>query len=361
MRILATMPTLFDGHNDCLTRLYPPGHPPRGNFLAHGSEGHLDLPRALQGGLGGGIFAIFVEEERGEGDELAFLQTRSDRFPLMDPPLNPNRALDATVEVAHRFFQLERESGGALRIVRDARELEWCLGHGVFAAVLHLEGAEALDPDLHRLELFHRAGVRSLGLVWSRPNAFGTGVPFQFPGCPDSGPGLTLAGRRLVKECNRLGLMMDLSHLNERGFWDVAGLSEAPLVATHSAAHALSPSARNLTDAQLDAIARSGGVVGVNFFVGDLRPDGLMDPDTPLEVLVRHVRYMVDRMGAEHVALGSDFDGALIPLEVGDATGLPKVVRALEEAGFRGGVLEGLCWRNWVRVLGESWRPRGGP
>jgi len=297
---------------------------------------------------------------RAEGDELAFLQTRSDRFPLMDPPLDPRRALDATLEVAHHFFQVERQAGGALRIVRDVRELEWCLGHGVFAAVLHLEGAEALDPDLHRLEFFFRAGVRSLGLVWSRPNAFGTGVPFQFPGSPDSGPGLTLAGRRLVRECNRLGLMLDLSHLNERGFWDVARLSEAPLVATHSAAHALCPSARNLTDAQLDAIARSGGVVGVNFFVGDLRPDGAMDPETPLDVLIRHVRYLAERMGVEHVALGSDFDGALIPTEIGDATGLPRVVRALEEAGFRGAELEGLCWRNWVRVLGESWRPRDG-
>jgi len=116
----------------------------------------------------------------------------------------------------------------------------------------------------------------------------------------------------------------------------------------------------DLTDAQLDAIARSGGVVGVNFFVGDLRPDGAMDPETPLDVLIRHVRYLAERMGVEHVALGSDFDGALIPTEIGDATGLPRVVRALEEAGFRGAELEGLCWRNWVRVLGESWRPRDG-
>ncbi len=354
------MPAIFDGHNDCLTRLYPPGRPAQGSFLERGSQGHLDLPRALEGGMKGGIFAIFVEEERGEGDELAFLQTRGDRHPLMDPPLDPRRALDGTVEVAHHFFQVERQAEGALRIVRDLQELEWCLEHGVFAAVLHLEGAEALDPDLHRLEFFQRAGVRSLGLVWSRPNAFGTGVPFQFPGSPDSGPGLTLAGRRLVRECNRLGLMLDLSHLNERGFWDVARLSEAPLVATHSAAHALCPSARNLTDAQLEAIARSAGVVGVNFFVGDLRSDGAMEPDTPLEVLVRHVEYLVQRMGPEHVALGSDFDGALIPRRVGDATGLPRVVGALEEAGFRGEVLEGLCWRNWVRVLGDSWRPRGG-
>ena len=224
--------------------------------------------------------------------------------------------------------------------------------------VLHLEGAEALDPSLGRLEFFHRAGLRSLGLVWSRPNAFGTGVPFRFPGSPDTGPGLTPAGRRLVRECNRLGLMLDLSHLNERGFWDVAELSGAPLVATHSAAHALCPSSRNLTDEQLDAIADSGGLVGVNFFVGDLRPDGAPDPDTPLEILVRHVEYLVERMGSAHVGFGSDFDGAVIPAPLGDAAGLPRLVEALEDAGFRGELLEDLCWRNWVRVLEDSWRPR---
>jgi len=352
------VPPLFDGHNDCLTRLYPPGGPPRGSFLDRNPGGHLDLPRARDGRLFGGIFSIFIEEEAPEEDDFAFLGSRGDEFPSMDPPLHPGLAFDATVEVLGHAFRLERESEGAVRIVRSADELLWCLDHEVLAMVLHLEGAEAIDPTLHRLELLYRAGLRSLGLVWSRPNAFGTGVPFRFPGSPDTGPGLTKAGRRLVRECNRLGLMLDVSHLNERGFWDVAGLSAAPLVATHSAAHALCPSSRNLTDLQLDAIARSDGVVGVNFFVGDLRPDGDLDPDTPLEFLVRHVEYLVDRMGPRHVAFGSDFDGALMPARLGDAGGLPLLVEALGEAGFRGRVLEDLCWRNWVRVLAESWRPR---
>src|SRR5204862_5975253 len=111
---------------------------------------------------------------------------------------------------------------------------------GTIAAILHFEGAEPIDSQLNALEVFYRAGLRSLGLVWSRPNAFGEGVPFRFPSSPDTGPGLTAAGRELVRECNRLGILVDLSHLNERGFWDVADVTTAPLVATHSNAHALS-------------------------------------------------------------------------------------------------------------------------
>src|SRR5207245_2402126 len=155
------------------------------------------------------------------------------------------------------------------------------------------EGAEAIDPQLNALDVFHRAGLRSLGLVWSRPNAFAEGVPFRFPSSPDTGPGLTAAGRDLVRECNRKGILIDLSHLNERGFWDVAELSDAPLVATHSNAHAVTPCTRNLTDKQLDAIKESGGIVGLNFGVNDLREDGKNDPDTPLNIVMRHLNYLV--------------------------------------------------------------------
>jgi membrane dipeptidase len=172
------------------------------------------------------------------------------------------------------------------------------------------------------LYVLDQAGLRSLGIVWSRPNIFGYGVPFKFPDSPDTGPGLTEAGRRLVQICNRLGILIDLSHLNEKGFWDVAGLSGAPLVATHSGVHALCASTRNLTDKQLDAIKESGGLVGVNFHVGFLRADGQSNADTPLTEIVRHLNYMVDRMGIDHVALGSDFDGALMPQELGDVAGL---------------------------------------
>ena len=199
-------------------------------------------------------------------------------------------------------------------------------------------------------------GLRSLGLVWSRPNAYAHGVPFRFPASSDTGPGLTDAGRDLVRECNRLGVLVDLSHLNERGFWDMAALSDKPLVATHSNAHALCPSTRNLTDRQLDAIRDSDGMVGVNFAVAFLREDGRERVDTSLETVVRHVDYLVERLGMERVGFGSDFDGARVPRQIGDASGLPKLLGALRDRGYGDGEIRKLAHENWARVLGRTWR-----
>jgi membrane dipeptidase len=220
---------------------------------------------------------------------------------------------------------------------------------------MHLEGAEAIDPGLEALELWHAAGLRSLGPVWSRPNVFAHGVPFVFPSSPDTGPGLTLAGTALVRRCAELGIAIDLSHLNEAGFWDVARLDGAPLIASHSGVHALSPASRNLTDAQLDAIGASSGLVGIVYAVNFLRADGAEDADTPLATIAAHARYVADRIGVAHVALGSDFDGATIPAELGDAAGLPRLLDALRDAGFTADELRAIAWENWVRVLERAW------
>lgn len=276
---------------------------------------------------------------------------------MLPPAVGQAFALRMAMSLTATLFRLEAESDGQFRFVRDVDELRATLDAGTIAAILHLEGAEAIDPELNALEVFHRAGLRSLGIVWSRPNAFGEGVPFAFPASPDTGPGLTAAGRDLVRACNRLGIMLDLSHLNEKGFWDVAELSQAPLVATHSNAHALSPTPRNLTDAQLDAVKATGGVVGVNYAVGFVREDGGHEAATPLSALVRHFDYLADRMGTDHVAFGSDFDGATIPEELGDAAGLPRLVAALREAGFAEDDLEKMALGNWLRVLEKTWKP----
>jgi membrane dipeptidase len=158
-----------------------------------------------------------------------------------------------------------------------------------------------------------------------------------------------------VRRCNELGLLVDLSHLNERGFRDVARISTAPLVATHSNAHALCPSTRNLTDAQLDAVAASGGVVGVNFGTSFLREDGLTTPDTPVADVVRHVDYLAGRMGVDHVAIGSDFDGALPPGSLAGADRLPVLLEAVREEGWSDEDLAKLAHGNWLRVLRDTW------
>jgi membrane dipeptidase len=350
---------IFDGHNDALLDLYIPKRGHGRNFFERSEHGHLDLPRAREGGFGGGFFAIFVPPEPTEPaleSAESFKRTGTGYEIRLSSAIDPTYAQRTAIAVSATLFRLEDQSQGQIKIVRTADELAACLRDGVLAAILHFEGAEAIDPELNALEVFFRAGLRSLGLVWSRPNLFAHGVPFRFPHSPNTGPGLTDAGKDLVRACNRLGIMIDLSHLNEQGFWDVTALSQAPLVATHSNSHALCPITRNLTDKQLDAIKESDGIVGLNFAVSMLREDGDNEADTPLETMVRHIDYLVERLGIDRVGFGSDFDGTKIPLAIGDATGLPKLLAALSEHGYDEMSLRKITHENWVRVLRKTWR-----
>jgi membrane dipeptidase len=166
---------------------------------------------------------------------------------------------------------------------------------------------------------------------------------------------LTDLGKELIGACNRLRILIDLSHLNERGFWDVAAISNAPLVATHSNAHALSPHSRNLTDKQLTAIGETGGMVGVNFATSYLRPDGCQDADTPVDLVIEHLEHILKHVGEDGVGFGSDFDGAKIPAGIGDAAGLQNLVQVMRARGYGEPLIEKLCYRNWLRVLGQIW------
>ncbi|MGN6489808.1 MAG: dipeptidase [Devosia sp.] len=338
----------FDGHNDALLRLMRQGEgDPVAGFLAGTAEGHIDLPKARAGGLAGGLFAVFCPSPQrpdfgalGPGGEVP-----------MPPPLPMEEARVDAVRMIALLLQLERASGGQVAVCRSAGDIQAAMARGALAAVLHIEGVECIDTDLDFLEVLYAAGLRSLGPVWSRNNSFGHGVPFRFPSSPDIGPGLTEAGRRLVEACNRLGVLIDLSHITERGFWDVAEISTAPLVATHSNAHALCPTPRNLTDEQLRAICDTDGMVGLNFATGFLRPDGRMEPDTEIELMVRHLDHLIEVAGETHVGLGSDFDGATIPTAIGSAAGLPLLFEALGRHGYDRPLLERLASGNWLSLL----------
>jgi membrane dipeptidase len=347
---------IIDGHNDTLLRLHLAGPESRQAFLAGDEGGHLDLPRARAGGFAAGFFAVYVPPPPSSPTEEEDLTITATGYEVrLADPLDPAYAQEFTLGMMATLFRLEHEAAGRVRVVRSVGDLAACLHHGTLGMILHFEGAEAIDPGLDALEVFYAAGLRSLGLVWSRPNAFGHGVPFRYPDSPDTGPGLTAAGRDLVRACNRLGIMIDLSHLNERGFWDVAHVSDAPLVATHTAAHALCPSTRNLTDLQLAAIAETDGLVGLSFTVSDLRADGADDADTPLADMVHHIDYLVGRVGIDRVALGSDFDGTTIPQAIGDARGLPHLIAALRARGYDQAALRKLAHENWLRVLAQTW------
>jgi membrane dipeptidase len=319
---------IVDGHNDVLLRLW------RDDALVD-----LDPATAAAAGFAGGFFALFAPS-RSDADHRD-----ASVYELSQPP--PISREDATEIVEAELALLH---GLGLPVARRPTDF----AEGRVTAIVHMEGAEALSPDLSDLDDWYARGLRSVGPAWSRRNDFAEGVPFAFPSSPDTGAGLTAAGKRLVHACNHRGILVDVSHLTEAAFWDVASASRAPLVATHSNAHALCPSSRNLTDAQLDVIGASGGLVGINFSPAFLRADGADEPATPITEIVRHVDYVAARLGVDHVAFGSDFEGATMPAELGGVAGLPKLVELLR-LRYADEDVEKIAHRNWLRVLGETW------
>lgn len=345
-------PVIFDGHNDVLLKLLMNGGMDAVPGFSAGCGGHIDLPRARIGGFGGGFFALYVRSAEMPDDKYEEMAKPSYDVPL--PGMVAQRdALPVVLEEIAILLRLQER--GDLVICKDVATLRECLESGKMAAIMHMEGAEAIDADLYALEVLHAAGLRSLGPVWSRETIFGHGVPFRFPSDGDIGPGLTDAGMRLVRRCNALNIMVDLSHLNEAGFWDVARISDAPLVATHSNVHAICPHSRNLTDKQLAAIAESDGMVGLNFAAAFLREDGQMKSDVPMETLLRHLDHMIKILGEDRVGLGSDFDGAMVPELIGDIAGLGTLRRAMRDHGYGEQLIKKLCHGNWLRVLQKTW------
>jgi membrane dipeptidase len=329
---------VFDGHNDMLYQLWTRGDQKGQLFLSSEPSNPLSIThhKAQNGGLAGGLFAIFVPANKNvEG-------TRN---------LSQPEAFQYTLDMLAIADYLNDAHGHSFRICRNKSDIIKAEREGAIAAVLHIEGAEAIGADLTEIEQLSSRGIRSIGPLWSRPNIFGQGVPFTYPGSPDQGSGLTANGKALVKECDAAGIMLDVSHLNEAGFWDIAKISNQPIIASHSNAHSLCPSPRNLTDRQLDAIAERGGLVGVCFATAYLREDGARDRDTSLDLILRQFDYLISRVGEDNVAFGSDFDGAVLPASLSDAAALPTLITAMQAYGFGAPLIAKLCWDNWLNKL----------
>ena len=345
---------IFDGHNDVLLRLYKSASSDVvSDFLLGEDAGHIDLKKARAGSLVGGFFAMYCPSP---GNFASLSQQMSGgkyAIPL-PPPLGMDEARKSLSGELAILLKIVRASRGAVAICTTAAEIKAAIERGTLAVVLHLEGCEAIDGDLNFLEILYATGLRSLGPVWSRNNIFGHGVPYAFPGGPDTGDGLTSAGEKLVGACNEMKILVDLSHITEKGFWDVARVSKAPLVATHSNAHALCASPRNLTDRQLAAIRDTQGMVGLNFATCFLRPDGNMRRDTELELMVRQLDHLIEKVGEDHVGFGSDFDGAMVPEKIGSAAGLPVLIDALRQSGYSEQLLRKLGSTNWLGVLART-------
>lgn len=341
---------VFDGHNDVLLRLWlKKSTKAVADFIDGDGEGHLDLPRMHDGGFAGGLFAIYTPSFDDGVD-------RENLNPAPYAPVSQSIAAQTTFEMANLLLALEREApSNGFKVCRSVADIRAAMAAGVIAAVMHIEGAEAIGPSLEGLSELHAMGLRSIGPLWSRDNIFGQGVPFNFPGSPDIGEGLTEAGKALVRDCNRLRIMLDCSHLNLKGFWDLAEISNAPLVASHSNVHSICASPRNLFYDQLQAIGQSGGIVGLNFAVIFLNEDGSYRHDLSPSIMIRHLDYMLRVVGEDHVGLGSDFDGAGVPNFIRDVSGLPRLAEAMEEAGYDEALIRKITSENWLRVLGKTW------
>lgn len=309
---------IFDGHCDTLLAVLEG----RLKLGERSSEGHIDLPRLRQGGVTAQVFAIFVEDK--------YLPAGAARQTL--------RCLDT-------FHRELGDNPDSLLLASSAEDVVKAKQEGKVAAVIGLEGAESLEGEPSLLRMFHRLGVRLLTVSWSRRNQAADGVDEA-----RTGGGLSKFGVQLVEECNKLGIMVDVSHLSPAGVRDVLKISSVPVIATHSNAYALCPHRRNLTDEQLIALASKGGVVGVTFVPAFIAEES---NEASLEKLLDHVDHIVEVAGVDHVGLGSDFDGFSPPPPVGleDVTCLPGITGGLVERGYSEDSVGKILGGNFLRVF----------
>jgi membrane dipeptidase len=338
---------IFDGHNDALSRLWCGSTDPVADFAK--PVGHVNLPAAAKGGLGGGFFALFSPTRRAAFDFTAF-QNGDINLPL-PPAIDADFALQSALAQAGLAHRLQ--AAGHLRICTDPMTLAQSFMGPKLACVLHLEGADCIDEDMLALDALYALGLRSLGLVWSRPTIFAEGVPFQGGRDGDTGPGLTQLGKRLVDKCARMGVIVDTSHLTMKGFWDVAEAG-LPLVATHSNAYALCKATRNLTDQQLKAVGETGGMVGLNFGTLFLSEAGWNTGKAKIADCLAQLDHMIELAGEDHVGLGSDFDGAPMPQGINSAADLGILRDAMSDHGYADALIAKICNENWLGFVSES-------
>ena len=317
---------IFDGHCDTLIAVRD-GRRRLGQRCQSRSDGgvlssqHVDLPRLLEGGVTAQVFACYVR-----------------------PQFLPSDATNEALRLIDAFYQALDENPDTLLLAITAADVERAKAEGKVAGVLSLEGAEALEGDLAMLRTFYRLGLRALGLTWNSRNQAADGLAET-----RTGGGLTEFGVALLREANRLGVILDVAHLAPAGVRDVLELSKAPVVASHANAHALCDSRRNLSDEQLEGLAASGGLVAVTYVPSFLAQ---VSRDASLERVLDHVDYIVKTIGVDHVGLGSDFDGfgGVLPgLE--DVSHLPALTAGLVARGYSDEEVSKILGGNYLRVF----------
>jgi len=306
---------IIDGHADTLDRVLNEGLP----LTESAPDYHIDLPRLRESKVNAQVFSLWTP-----------------------PEYQGERALHRALKLIAAFLDMQRDCPD-LRQVTSVSDLDPKRPGFVFS----FEGADPLVDDVSLLEVFYRLGLRMIGLTWNGRNAFADG---QKVGPNPSG--LTELGRELVERMRELGVVLDLAHIAEPGFWDALSCSEGPVVVTHANARALHPHIRNLTDDQLKAIAERGGLVGVTFVPGFLSKE-----PADLDHVLAHLDYMVRLIGEDHVGLGSDFDGITTPpTRLGHVGCLPNLTEGMLMRGYSAERIEKILGGNWARVFGAVWK-----
>ncbi|MHB0884530.1 MAG: dipeptidase [Bacillota bacterium] len=322
---------VVDAHADTLLRIWAGER----TLRERSSKGHIDLPRLAEGGVDVQFFACFIEAQH-----------------------KPERGLRRAMQLVDLFHRELAANADRMMPVLRASDLAAAQAAGKVGAVLSIEGGEAIGDDLSALRNLHRLGLRSLGLVWNQRNLIADGV-----GEARTHGGLTNFGVEVVQECNRLGILVDVSHLNDEGLWDVLATSTKPIVATHSNARAVCPHPRNLSDDLVKALAKNGGVMGMCFAPGFLRAMDIKAESieeyrrqvagmTSVDSVVGHIDHLIELVGPDHVGLGSDFDGSgAVPDGLSDVSCLPALTEALVARGYSDEVIEKILGLNFRRVF----------
>ncbi len=304
----------FDGHCDTISRCERTGQPLREN------DGQLDLARLGAYGKAAQVFAIFCDGAQPPADGM-FAECVRQRSLFA-------RELEKNADVA-----------APCRTGDDVRRAN---AGGKLAALLSCEGAELLDCDPDKLDWAREAGIRAVNLTWNHANMLAGSNREEME------RGLSDRGRAFVREAQRRGILIDVSHCSDAAFWDLMRLTERPVAATHSNARAVCAHPRNLTDEMFRAVAETGGVVGVNFYAYFVAPDG----NAPMDALLRHFDHFLSLGGEKHLALGGDLDGCeTLAGGLMGAQDLPLLWEALRRRGYGEALLADIFYNNWLRMI----------
>jgi membrane dipeptidase len=320
--------TVVDTHCDTLKCLSPQFTKLRNSMWDDRSKvgmgmrsdlGHVDIPRLLEGGVDCQVFAVSSLRDR-----------------------TPHYALRTALEMIDIFYAECEKNADAIQPVTSHAEIIKTVKEGKVAAFLSIEGADVIEGRLGMLRVFHRLGVRMVGIVHSLRNLLADGVADA-----RTGGGLSELGVQVVEELDRLGIIVDVSHLSDAGFWDLMDIAKGPVIASHSNSRAVCDHPRNMTDEMIQALADRDGVIGMNFapaFVHPTHPTG--------ETVVDHIDHIVSLVGPSHVGLGSDFDGIpSAPVGLEDVTRMPNITAELVRRGYTEEDVRKILGGNHLRLI----------